>query len=389
MKKKIITAVSTLALISLLAGCFPTGKKPAPVNSGGGVNAGTDSGGGSTNSGANGGSFDEGEWDIQLPENLSLEMEQPQSTPSELPEITLSLRKWDQEEMERIFLEGKEMTEELVNDADKFPNEKLYYYETNDGFRLIFQRGQFMFDDTAMLDNEFKYGHIYFLGTPYGAPPFESGEDLAAFTQKEARSRVEPFLDKLGITNYGEPIVVPIKADFANQILARRKEVADLNGTPFDYTPWTTDEEIYVLHYPLVYEGVELTMDSISLQQEEAGTYGSEIIAAVAKDKLINLTAWDIYDESYDATEKIALNYDYPMAVRELKQYFSNQILQWPETYKDSKVIYVPYHKVDYTTFTFKPAWDFAGYSEDDSIQNRAERHQIFYADTGMRYKEG
>lgn len=388
MKKKIITVVSTLALISLLAGCFPSGKKPAATDTDSGnvdvgtgsVDVGSNSGGVGVNSNENSGSSDDGEQQsIQLPENLSLNIERPQNTPTELPEITLSLKRWDKAEMEKLFLDGKEIEKELVNDSDLIPDEKHYVYDTKDQYRLIFEPGRFTFDDKATLGGEYFYGSVYC----YGDEHLASKENLSAFSQENARSRVDAVLDKLEITNYGEPVVVPLKADYANEILAGLK-----NDFPdeFDYTLWTTDEEIYVLHYPLVYEGIELTTNIFQLQQKEWAADGSKITAVVSKDKILSITAKGICSESYKSSESIKINYDYDKVLGELKKFYSNLLLDEPVCFTGGKLVYAPYDMEDYATIIFKPAWEFSGYDEMTYFPYKSIHYEYFYADTGSRY---
>ena len=382
MKKKIITAVSALTLISLLAGCFPSGKKPAATDTdSGNVDVGTgsvdvesNSGGVDVNSNENSFPSDDGEQQsIQLPENLSLNIARPQNTPTELPEITLSLKRWDKAEMEKLFLDGKEIEKELVNDSTLFPDEKHYALYATDQFRLYFEPGMFLFEDYAALDDEYCYSAM----VNQGDEIFASDEDLTAFSQEDARSRVEAILDKLEITNYAEPVVVPIKADFANERLTHWE---------FDSTPWTADEEIYILHYHLVYEGIELTTNNFQFQLIEYSAGNSEITAVVSKDKILRIYADSIYSESYKSSESVKLNYNYDKALGELKKFYSYLLLDEPVCLTGGKLVYVPYDMEDHATIIFKPTWEFSGYIEESRFPYKRPCYEYFYADTGMRY---
>ena len=385
MKKKIITAVSTLTLISLLAGCFPSGKKPTDTESGnvdvgtGSVDAESNSGGVGVNPNENSVPSGDGETQsIQLPENLSLNIARPQNTPTELPEITLSLKRWDKAEMEKLFLDGKEIEEKGEHDCDFYPGEKNYGYDTKDQFRLTFEPGMVIIDDKAALGGEYFYATVYYYGYEYLA----SKENLSAFSQEDARSRVEAVLDELEITNYGEPVVVPIKADYANKILGDLK-----NDRPdvFDSTPWTADEEIYILHYHLVYEGIELTTNNFQFQLVEFAAGNSDITAVVSKDKILRIYADGIYSESYKSSESIKLNYNYDKALGELKKFYSYLLLDMPVCLTGGKLVYVPYDMEDHATIIYKPAWEFSGYEETEDFT--CECYEYIYADTGSRYE--
>lgn len=373
MKKKIMIAAAVIILISLLSGCYPSGKESAPNESSSAENIGVYS---STDSGAP----DDGEQTVVFPEDLSFEIEPPENIPTELPEITLTLKRWNKADIERIFLDGKEIEEERVSDCDFFPDEKMYVYDTQDQLRVVFEPGRVSFNDKGALGGEFKYGTVRHLGDKL----YASDEDLSAFSQEDARSRVEAVLQKLEISNYGEPIIVPITADFANEAMASRD---GWYGDDFQYTPWTADEEIYVMYYPLVYEGVELAQNNFPFENKEWAAGGTKITAVVSKNKIVTIEALDVYSESYNSSDKVGINYDFKSALNELKKYYSNLVSQHPTTFTKSKPVYVPYDFIDYSTIICKPAWEFAGYSDWSEVSSSfpplIDNAEYVYADTG------
>ena len=125
------------------------------------------------------------------------------------------------------------------------------------------------------------------------------------------------------------------------------------------------------------------------------------IIAAVTKDKIIQLQCMSIYEESYDAGESFPVNYSAEQAVGKLKEYLSNIVPNESTTtkYYGCKLVYIPYVGTeDNLTVSFKPAWEIAGYStwkllEDDVddpdfyyYTHRGQENEYIWADTGHRY---
>lgn len=75
-----------------------------------------------------------------------------------------------------------------------------------------------------------------------------SDEELSAFSSEDATQRVNGILNKLNIP-YGTPYIIPVKADTANEYLKFCEE----RYADFSYTPWTQENELYILIYPLIY----------------------------------------------------------------------------------------------------------------------------------------
>lgn len=368
-------AVITLA--ALLGGCYPSEKKETPTD---GFVGNTEQSGALPDSGQS----------VQLQtENVTFDFNAPANVPDEKPSIKLTLKKWDKDELERLLLDGREIEEQAERDCLFYPGEKHYSYDTKDQFRIIFEPGWLVIDDKDTLGGKYKYGSVF----TYPENCTASGEELAAFSREDAVNRVNALIDMLGITNYGEPLITPIKADFANEVLASRAGSKDKHGNEFEYTPWTADEEMYVLNYPFVFENTELAMFGFGIpQSNNKASVQPGISAAVTKDKIISLSASGVYSASYETVENIPVNYDFNKIFNELKKFYSNYVPEQPITYYSGKSVYIPREMTDdEMTVTFVPGWEFLGYSElwdMPSPFDRYQEHQYFYADTGYRYIE-
>ncbi len=302
--KKISKSIIALMLASFLGGCYPLEPNKDPI---------VDSESRGSNSDQNIG----GDLHIDLQtDNLIADIELPTDIPSELPQINLTLRKWDRDFMEKTLLDGKKIVEQWDSECQVYPGEKLYGYDTEDHIRVYFEPGRFGYDDKDALGGEFKYGSVY----SFAYDDFTANDaELSAFSRENAVTRVNEFLDRLGITNYGEPRVTPIMADFAESVLSEYKAHSEKIGKPFDYTPWTTNEEIYFLRYPLIYGTAELCAEPLAIPQKEWNSEGSYIDAVVTKDKIIHINMSDIFEEEYETINKSAVNYNSSRAFEKLK----------------------------------------------------------------------
>lgn len=377
MKKSAFLAVVLITLISLLGGCFPSEEREISDVT---PSQNTEQSGIISNSEQSG---------QQQPDNLIWDMNLSYATPSEVTSLKLTLKKWDKEEVENILLDGKEIEEQFERDCQFYPSEKHYSYDTKDQLRIYFEPGLIVIDDKGELGGKYQYGLVDCEAEICTA----SDEELTAFSREDAVNRVNALTDKLGITNYGEPLITPIKADFANDVLASYNGRKDKYGNEYEYIPWTNNEEMYVLIYPFVFENMELAMRGFQIPQTtDKWSNTPSIIAVVTKDKIIRYSANCVYSAEYDAVENISVKHGFNSAVEDINRFYSNLLLEKPVTYYSGKMVYIPREMTDDNmTVTFVPAWEFLGYTElweAPSPFNRYQEYQYFYADTGFRYIE-
>ncbi|MGN0670507.1 MAG: hypothetical protein ACI4JZ_08150 [Oscillospiraceae bacterium] len=336
-------------------------------------------------------------------DNIILQMNLPQTAPSELPTVKLTLKKWNSEQTKNLFFDGKEITLEQENYSNYYSNQKIYSWDTEDEM-VVIEPGRFSYWDKAALDGESKYGSVF----SYRCDDcnliddnYASDKELSAFSKADAKKLADEMIDKIGITNLGEPKIIAVTADAANKILERYSEWISGDGEekdtsePFTYTPWTENEEAYILRYPQVFENIELTMNGVQYARLDGGdgvTRDSGVVVYVAKDKVLRLDASQIYDENYKTVENISVNYSANQALVTLKDYLSKQ--DWEKTvkYYNCKMTYVPYNcSYDEMTVWYKPAWEFAGYRMPveswetglSSTLQGGQEYEYVYADTG------
>ena len=341
--------------------------------------------------------------ETKVPDNIILQMKLPQTAPSELPAVKLTLKQWSREEAKKLFFNGKEITLEKENDSEYYPNQKLYNCATDDEI-VILEPGSFSYWNKAALDGDFKYGSVY----SYRCDDctliddnYASDKELSAFSKSDAKKLADEMIDKIGIKNLGEPKIIAVTADAANKILERYSEWIPGGGKekdtaePFTNTPWTENEEAYILRYPQVFENTELTMNGIPYIRLDGGngvTHDSGVVVYVAKDKVLRLDANQIYDESYEKGENVSVNCGAQQALDVFKDYLSYQTWEKTVKYYNCKLTYVPYNSTNNElTVWYKPAWEFAGYRMPaevwdeglDRTLQTGQEYQYVYADTG------
>ena len=342
---------------------------------------------------------------LPFPDNIILEMDLPKSAPSELPSVKLTLKTWDKEEIKRLFLSGKEFTQENENDEPFYAGEKFYYWTTTDGIAVGMGAGKFSYNDYSELDGKYKYGTVYGFTKEDCAlidDCYATNGELAAFSSADADKRAREMINKLGITNLGKPSVISVRAEFANMVLSYMKNNADEYGGEFEATPWTENEEIYILRYPQVFENTALSMAGTTYSYTDTnGGFAIKdpgAIAVVSKEKVLSLTMLTVFSEDYEVVENIPVNCNPDEAVNILKEYLSNLVPTATTKYYKCQPVYIAFSGTsDNMTVNCKPAWEFAGYSshEDDGefseLMNylyRSQKYEYIWADTGHRYIE-
>lgn len=389
MRKKLAIAGVLLALVTLLVGCYPTGRTPIENSDIKNSDHSVDP---------------QSSQAIEISDKFVLDIDVLDNNSSEIPAIKLALKTWSKEEIEQLFLSDKHIEEESERDETFYQGEKMYLWETMDKLRVVIQPGRFSYDDNSELDGKYKYGSVYTAAMNDCAlidDCYATNNELSVFSYIDAEKRVKDMTDKLGITNLGEPRIISINAELANTLLSDLEGSEDKAGEVFEYTPWTENEEIYILRYPQIYENTELAMTPITYKysDKEGGFVTDEcgVIAVVSKDEILSLHTSTIFSESYETLKKVPVNYDANQALEKFKEYLSNLVPISTTKYYGCKLVYIPYSgTADNKSVMFKPAWEFAGYtlvvdegaSEFRYFLNRAQIYEFIWADTGYRYIE-
>lgn len=298
----------------------------------------------------------------------------PQDLSTRVPKIRLKSRKLDEELVKNALLRGKTISKETEE-----PRAAFYY--TSDDCRLtVFRDGSITFFDDKVFGRSCDYGSVVPL---FNDITYTNDEELKAFSRKDAVERVNKILDEIGIENYGEPHITAVTPEMGN---AKLSEGVSLNFGS-DYTPWTDNDGVYILRYPIKINGVNVSADPVKAAGTGATIDGTEIRAYVAKDGVFYLETGTIYDIVSGNEETIDFKFDAEYASNDLKNYYSKLMLEYPTFFTECKLEYIPTEITSDGEYIFAPAWCFSGYRlkgpDLDVVKHFAE---YYYVDTGIRY---
>lgn len=375
--KRVKTAAAALLSAALLSGCYPTGNEEPRSD----IVSGESPASNSENiSSGQTGVISAEDSSQQAQKSISYNITLPQNPPSTVSQIRLQVRKWKENEIESIFLDGKTVAEQYTYEPDFFPNDLCYVYKTSDDWQIIRAPGQFTADNMAVKNGEFQYSAVC---DPLKSVCFASDEELSVFSSEDAIKRVNEILDRLKIP-YGTPYVIPVKADAANEYLGFCAE----NYENFSYTPWEQENEVYILKYPLLYDGIELTMYDMKILGANDFGSGASIDAVVSKNDIISLRGRTIFQAEYETEEQISVKYNADFCLNKIKEFYSPQIISEETQFFDCKIVYVPVKKESEEYLSVAPAWEFDGDTQIGTFPFKQPISQYVYAHNGNRYSE-
>lgn len=351
MKKKTMAAVCAVTLISLLAGCYPSGVKAPPDTVDSISQPISDTIGGDKNN--------------------SDSVETSEAVGDKIPSVTLVPRKWNNKKIIDYFLSGKTISKTSEYESDDFPDEKRYVYDTEDDLRLILEPGRITFDNKALL-SEFSYGYIQtFLDNSYRD---DLNGELVSFSKASATDTVARVLNDIGINNFGEPEIYAVTAADAKKICSNIDVIAD----------WTSDNEVYIMSFPLIYEDVPIIQKAVAIGETDYGFYGSNIDAIVSKGGLVSLNLRGIHLEEYQINEKVEIKIGADTAKQKLFDYYpETDDFPRPEII-GCHLVYFPTAKQG-DTYVFEPYWQF-DCMETGDIVGKIKLKEYVNAHTGQRY---
>ena len=373
--KQVKAAAAVLLSVTLLSGCYPTGEQDPRSDI---VNEEITAS--NTENTSSGQSIGDTSDENSPRQNISYDLTLPQNTPSTVSQIRLQVRKWKENEIESLFLDGKTVVDQYTYEPDFFHDDLCYVYRTSDDWQVIRAPGQFTADNLAVKDDNFHYAAVY---PSFTKVCMANDEELSAFSRDDAVKRVNEILDKLDIS-YGDPYMIPVKADVANEFLKADEERYD----DFSYTPWGEDNEIYILIYPLIYEGIELTMAEMKILGANDYGSGASIEAVVSKNDILSIRGKTIFQAEYETEEQIPVKYDAEYSLNKIKEFYAPQIISEETRFNNCKLVYVPIRKESEEYLSFAPAWEFYGEADSQYSLTKMPISQFVYAHNGNRYSE-
>ena len=356
MKLKIKLLTALLISSVFLTGCYPTGEKKNPTNP---ISDTAQSVDGENTF------YADGIVNEQL-DNVTFGFEISADFPAQLNKIKLKPKTVDTETVKNAFLHDKTIIEELHDGRD--------IYKTSDKCKLAIFPDSFTFTDDSATEALKRYDEI---AAVHNQICNASGEELKSFSSKEAIEHVNEILDTTGVEDYAEPYVIPISPEMANSFLKAH------GGSPDEYSLWDDDDGMYILIYPLKFNGINIPTADLKATARMA--YGAKITAYVTKDCVFNIKIRTLY-ELESANEGTAdLTFSAVSATNELINRYSKIIINDQRSFTECRLEYIPLEWDD-GGIIFTPAWCFMGYKADEGFPLRWDIAEYYYAETGIRY---
>ncbi len=315
-------------------------------------------------------------------ENVEFRYELP-AVPNSVPKIKLKIKEWNIEDVKTLFLSDKQISETEENSGGK-----EYVFGTSDNCSLTVSAGSISFIDSEEGNNSFEYRSA---ASFYDEVCYASETELTDFPSNDAIKSVDILLGKLGVTNYGEPTVIPITPQMANEYYNNYGGSAKKDGSETVFSEWTEKNGVYVLKYPLVYNGYNISMSRFRVSNSDIKSGGTYITAYVSKDKVFYFKAKDIYDAVCENMGEAQIKYDADNLSNALIDFYSKQVSLQAKTFDKCCLEYIPYERNDWDSreTVFVPALAFCGYSSENlesGLAVMSDNAEYFYADTGARY---
>lgn len=367
MKKRLAAAALLISAALTLSGCFPTGEKDP--------NTSTDL--------SDSKSFEYGK------DNFTASFELP-DIPDNLPtRIKLKEKTFDAENMMPLFLSGKTVLDEKTWEGN---------YWTDDGSLLYVSSNSAGFSDGATcalkeykIDAPLNYQAVVTVIEEYYRDTFDIGRELEEFSSQSAIDRALEVVSTLGITVLEKPEIYA----FSLNSLEKLKE-RDLDFAFNEKYPITKDNEVYVLSFRRLFEGIELADADISIKDntDETGSFSvdaSNVTVGVSKDKIFYFSANEVYEEEYEIISSAPAKYDLNYALSELTSYLDKAYFSSETVIEKAKLVYFPVERNEPGYIEYALAWSFEGSaavrgSGAYSNSYRRDDYKIFFlAETGVR----
>ncbi|MCM1167140.1 MAG: hypothetical protein NC299_16025 [Lachnospiraceae bacterium] len=359
MKKRLV-AVTAVVLTSLtLSGCFPTGEKDPNVSNG----------------------FSDGKYFEYSKDNLTAAFEIPEISESLPMRIRLKEKTFDAEECLKLFFSGK--TVDNIWEGN---------YRSEDGSLLCVNSNSVDFCDgkTANLsafqiEAPVNYQVALTIDDEYCREIFDIGNEINGFPSRGAIDRALDTAAALGIAELDEPEIYAFSLDSLQKI----KE-SDLSFAFNDKYPLTEDNEVYVLHFRQLFNGVELAGVSTSVK-DSAGDTGSypvdapAIAAGVSGNDIFYFGAAPMYESEFEVANGEPAKYDLNYALQELASYLDKAYFQKETEINKVKPVYFPVERNALGYVEYALAWSFEGTAKQKSSDYRRDEYKIIVlAETGV-----
>lgn len=348
--KKIARAALVCAMTAVtLSGCFPTGENDPDVFD--------DFSG-----------MDTFEYSAK---NLSVSFDIPE-IPNNLPiRIRLKGKHFDTEEMIELFFSGKTIDDEQTWSGNYYTYDGSRLYVSTDYSSLSFNDGETAHGHNYQVDGPVNYQVAFFVDKEfYKNTYFSGGNDLENFPLQSALDRVLELTSMLGIADLGEPEIYAVSLD------TYAKLKVDFTNFFNEEYPLTTDSEVYVLHFPQIFNEVELADLWEVNVNDPTGDYGKSMVwsprltVGVAKDRIFYFDVSEPFEAEYEVVNSQTAKYNLNYALSELMSYLDKTYFSKETVINKVKAVYYPVERRGNECVEYSLAWSFEGYMNEGKLFN-------------------
>ena len=351
MKKYLAAVVLLLSMALMLSGCFPSGEKDPNLSS---LTKLTDN---------------------RLFEhnanNLTVSFEIPE-IPSNLPmRIRLKGKHFDTEEMIELFFDGKIIDDEQTWSGNYYTYDGSRLYVSTDYSSLSFNDGETAHGHNYQVDGPVNYQVAFFVDEKfYKNTYFSGGNELENFPLQNALDRVLKLTSTLGITDLGEPEIYAVSLD------TYAKLKVDYTSFFNEEYPLTTYSEMYILHFPQVFDGIELadlkevSVNDYTLDDGKSMVWSPRVTVGVAKDRIFYFDVSEPFEAEYEVVNSQPAKYDLNYVLSELISYLDKTYFSKETVINNVKAVYYPVERRGNEYVEYSLAWSFEGYVNEGKLFN-------------------
>lgn len=296
---------------------------------------------------------------VNFPDNLDVNQKVSTST--------AKLVTWDRDSFVAEFSNGRQVVDELSGD-NMGPGDTFYSYGYEDGSRLAFYFGTVSYRTEMSDEHQYSYYFNYFenfkdenaLGNMFSDKNIDGVEKSAAL---DSAKKVTALLEIDDIL--GWPQIYTMDADSVNQ-LQDEMDAKDKYGNPV--SKWTSEQEAYLLVYPVLYQNIPSLYLSTANNTNEMMS-SSKVWFVYGRNGLISFDISRIFDVESTIQEAPVCS---PLGVvKILKSSFENIIMDRELTISSIKLGYIVRQdmsditKGNFDELKFEPVWFVDGKYEE------------------------
>jgi hypothetical protein len=338
---KVKTAVLFVTLLGfsiLLVSCFPTGLRP--ISSADFIEADTNT---------------PSSIKQNLSENMHIDAEVSFDPSVKWRVVTADFKKFDESTCLSLFAKDKGIVERYEGVSGQTEAGRFVAYTFVDDTGLSIDSGSVYYSDSSSYQGDY---HDVLFGTGdtmrNNLGDIYTQNELSDFSRQSAINKVDEIVRALDISVASTPVVYALDCD---TLMKEWEDYEQKDGT--QATPWTKEQEAYVVVYAPLIEGTPLLSHGYLNQETSISLSGSCVYGIVARNGLATFYATGVFvPVSSNGAKLVSLE----SAIREVSARYSSLIFDSPiEIYKASAVLVPVFDAAQLDRVVLKPMWEFSG----------------------------